>query len=251
MINFKFSTLIFVALLIVIVHTQLSAQLFKHQSVSYGINVSRILGDNRNNASIIPPPNSKEAVIGGSMGVYHPGMELRFTGSLDEEDNFRIPISFGYDFFYGREFITEGPNIVNYFQHDVDILSFNTGLHYVFAEIKNAGAKLYAGAEFKLNYLNSVNFRHEVDYLLLNEMDTVRTYSKGTAFRLGSQFKLGIDGQIRKNFYINTGFNLGWFNILGKDNTRGELFTPTKLNESIESDVFLFQVFILLQYKLN
>ncbi len=226
-------------------------QIFKHSSISYGIVTSRILGDNRANLSILPPPEATEAIIGGSMGVYHPGMELRFTGSIDEEDKFRIPISIGYDFFYGREFISEGPNIVNYFLHDVDILSVNSGLHYVFAEIPEAGAKIYAGLELKMNMLNNVTFRHEVDYVLLNDMDTTRSFSKGSTTRFGAQAKIGIDGQIRKKFYINTGFNFGWMNILGKDDKRGELFTPTRLNEMIESDVFLFQIFILLQYKFN
>ena len=135
--------------------------------------------------------------------------------------------------------------------HDVDILNFNTGLHYIFAEIPDAGAKLYTGLELKLSMLNNVTFRHEVDYLLLNDMDTTRSFSKGSATRMGLQATIGIDGQIRKNFYINTGFNFGWMNIIGKDDERGELFTPTRLNEMIESDVFLFQIFILLQYKFN
>ncbi len=251
MIFIRYRLFLLIGLLISLLSLNVSAQLFKHQSVSYGMTVSRIMGDNRANLSILPPPNAKEAIIGGSMGVYHPGMELRFTGSLDEEDNYRIPISLEYDFFYGREFISEGPNIVNYFLHDVDIFTFNTGFHYVFAEIKEAGAKIYAGAELKFNYLSNVKFEHEIDYLMLDEMDTIRTYSKGTAFRFGTQLKIGIDGQIRKNFYINTGFNLGIMNLLGKNDSRGELFTPTKLNESQESNVFFYQVFILLQLKLN
>ena len=73
---------------------------------------------------------------------------------------------------------------------------------------------------------------------------------KDDAMRIGALLKLGVEGRLRDNFYINAGGAIGFMNIIGKNNNRGELLTPIAMFETQESNILSLQVFILIQYNL-
>ena len=224
----------------------LKAQFNSKYQVAFGIITTQILGDNPATLSMLD-----NQATGGSFPMTQPGMELRFTFPLDDNNNIRIPFSLDYTFFRGKERENYNRKIIDYYSHTVDVLGINTGIHYAFLNIPFARAKVYTGLEARLSYLSNIKFEWLRDYLEPAFPDEIYDIqSKPDAFRLGGALKLGIEGKLNKNWYINAGGSLMITNIVGRDNSRGELFTPFARLEAKESLVYNLQIFILIQYQL-
>ena len=79
-------------------------------------------------------------------------------------------------------------------------------------------------------------------------MTEVKT--KPSTFRLGGALKLGIVGEIFDPWYLNTSIGIGVVNFVGKEDSRGELLTPSRRYENIESPLNLLLFTLLIQYRL-
>jgi hypothetical protein len=229
----------------------LKAQFNSKYEVGLGIITTQILGDNPAKLPIISTSDSTDAVTGGSFPMLQPGIELRFTFPLDDNNNFRIPLSFDYTFFRGKERMNYNRKIVDYFSHTLNVLGINTGFHYAFLSIPVVRAKIYTGLEVRLSYIHNIDVEWYRDYLeAIFPDETYKYKTKPSVVRLGGAYKLGIEGRLNRKVYINTGASLMFTNLIGKDDSRGELFTPITMFEKKESLVYNFQLFILIQYNL-
>lgn len=229
-----------------------NAQFTSNYRISGGILTTQILGDNPAKMPIIDTSPADEAITGGSFPDAQPGMQLHFLFPIDEESKFRVPVSLDYTFFRGKERVNYNRNIIDYYSHTLNVLGFNTGIHYAFLPVPFARANIYAGMEVRMSYVHNIDNEWFRDWLNNTVFDDelYKTDPKSDALRLGGIAKLGVEGRLKDNFYINAGGALGILNIVGKHDTRGELFTPLPRHETRESNVYTFQFYLLIQYNL-
>jgi len=242
----------YVLTLLILVNYSSFSQFTTKYRLAAGLFTTQIIGNNPAKLPMIATSDTDEAVTGGSFPDAQPGIELRLTFPIDDKDNLRIPFNIDYSFFRGKERINYNRNIIDYFSHTLNVLGINTGLHYVFLYVPFARAKVYTGLEVRMSFVHNIDVEWFRDYVN-NDVFKDELYKippKENAFRLGGTFKLGVDGRLKDNLFINTGFGIGITNLIGKNDTRGELFTPITLQETGESNVINFHVFILIQYNL-
>lgn len=227
----------------------MEAQFFQRLKVSSGITTTSILGSNPAKMPMIPMTDEEDAVTGGALRHAQPGIELRFTTPIDNVDLLYVPISFNYVFFTGRERINTSQYIVDIWTHTLNVFSVSTGLQVNFYKMDFANAKMYAGLEASVSHIHEIDTRASRDYLenLLPD-ETWIVPPKDKATRLGGTVRFGVEGQLHKNLHANVGTAFSVANLIGKDDARGELYTPINFLEPKESTVSQFQVFILLQY---
>jgi hypothetical protein len=224
------------------------AQFINKFKIATGLTTTSIMGDNPAKLPMIPMTDEEDAVTGGALKHAQPGIELRFTFPVDMTETMSIPLSLDYTFFTGRERINTSQFIVDIWTHSLNIFSISTGLHYVFYKMDFANAKMYGGLEARLSFIHNIDTRAERDYLenLLPD-ETWIVPPKESATRFGGNLRLGVEGKLHKSLYVNTGAAFSVVNLIGKDDSRGELLTPIKFLEVKESTLSSFHVFILLQ----
>jgi hypothetical protein len=248
-------TAISVALILFIFQVDAISQIGSKINIGAGIVTTNIISNNRATLPIGPTAIEGEAYIGGSFKNSQPGIQLKGTYLMDNNPDLRFTTTIDYMFFSGRERYGYPPNVVIFYKHDVDIASFSTGFEYVWANLDFANAKLYAGLDIQMNWIQvdlirDSYFSEHVKFLDKYEPDWIFEYSKGEAFRFGGNVRVGVEGKLRNNVHVNAGFAVGVMNLLGRDDSRGELLTPMKVFESKENILPVFQVFILVQYNI-
>lgn len=230
----------------------LESSLFDDFFLGFGIKTTAIWSDNAATLPIVRVDTNQADVIGGSFEMVQPGLELRFTGLLN--DKLRLVGAYSVDFFSSRE--RDPANIVidQYYLHSLHIHNFNVGLHYVFYKIGFADAKFYIGLEPYLSYVNTRNYRFTRDYKIQNDLDqTIDLNQKDNALRLGGLYRLGVNGRIKNDWYVNLSAALSNPNLLLRENDRGELLTPSPeeavLTEGDEDILTNFHISVMLEYR--
>lgn len=226
------------------------AQIGTKVNIGIGLISTGIVGNNRAKLPVATTSTAVDAFTGGSFKYSQPGIQIRATFPINNHEDFRFISTFDYIFFVGRErFGYDKAKIL--FSNKLDLISFSLGLEYVWANLDFANAKLYTGLDIKANYIHNLHFDQYIELADDPENPSLEVYDpKVNALRFGGDIKLGVEGRLRKNFYINTGLSLGVVNLIGRDDSRGELMTPLTVFENQESFLSVLQVFILVQYNL-
>ncbi|PKL85462.1 MAG: hypothetical protein CVV22_07835 [Ignavibacteriae bacterium HGW-Ignavibacteriae-1] len=219
--------------------------------VALGLTTTSILGDNPAKLPMVPMTDEEDAMTGGAMRHAQPGIEFRVTMPIDEKQIYYVPFSFEYAFFTGRERINRSQFIVDIWTHSFDLVSLSSGLYVNFYKMDFANAQIYGGLEGRLSFIRKIDTRASRDFLENIQPDEIWIVPpKEKASRIGGTFRLGVEGKLIEILHVNAGFAVSAINLIGKDNERGELFTPIKDLETQESTVTTLQVFILLQLNL-
>ena len=226
----------------------LSAQIFDGETY-LGIGISSITfnGDNPANKQIFPKGNN--TTVGGGFPNAQTALSLRTTLSIDKNRTYRIPISFDYVLLSGVQRLPDKFYNI-YATHSVHIPTISAGFEYAFLSLPLANAKLYAAADIKLSMIQKSELIVNLDYENKDFRDTTRIYGKETATRLGMGLRIGVDGEVFAPWYVNISAGYNAFNLLGRNDSRGELFTPSNLSEKVESIIGAIATTILIQYKL-
>lgn len=223
---------------------------FRDSYFATGIITTKILGDNPNTKSVSSRREDAESITGAGYRTVQSGIEFRFTQVVDEDDRFRIPVALEYTFFRSKDRFNGGINTDISIENNQDAFSFGIGFQYNTFKIRLASARIYSGIDLRGYYILNRAFIRRVDYEHGDRDIYLETDEKGSALRFAPAIKFGIDGKLFKDLYINTSAGFSFLNLLGKDDERGELFTPTSDFESGESNVFSFQFSLLLQYRI-
>lgn len=223
------------------------------KSISFGLKSINIVGDNLNTRPMIPIDTyNGELIQGGSYESFESGIELRYSIPLGTKELFRIPVSVDYTFFRSKELDGSSNLLRIRFSNKVNLFGFNTGLHYYIAKYKFSKAKIYTGIEARALFVHNANYMHEVDYLnpALDNQDFTVEESKDNAFRMGPFVRLGVEGRLYQDIYLNLSVASGIINLIGRDNSRGELFTPNANFQTEESLAYTIELSFLVQYRL-
>lgn len=246
----------FILILIIISSSSLLSQglrqPFKYSrnwSVAAGLRTQMVLGEPNGGKLIVRDTNNPRILNGGFENM-QPGIELQYTYYWND-DKFRIPIAFGYNFYSTAELRYVTPSRQLKLKHKVDFIDFRTGFHYSFVRFPLANARAYAGIEIAGNLIRPRLFDNRIvdildpDFVQINE-----TPLKDNAFRLGSIIRLGAEGELEKNLMINMSAGISFVNVLFRDDERRELMTPITTFETGESFMMNFSLSFLIQYGL-
>lgn len=238
-----------IALLSLIV-LPLKADFIKRYSIAGGISTISIVNDNPATRRIIETDTTKPTLYGGNFGQIAPGFAIKSILELDYEGNLRIPIDLDWTMFSAGERHPVSGLWTIYYWHEVHHLSFGTGIHYAFYELEWAKAKLYGGLDVRLNYIAKAELTYRDHWTNRPDRDTTYVVeSKKNTVRLGALGRLGVEGQLIGNWYVNTSVALGALNLVGRDDNRGELLTPTTIFKEKEQIVPVFNFSFMVQYK--
>ena len=182
---------------------------------------------------------------------------------FNNDKNWIVPFGVDVLFMDGRERLNMSASIngvaiqgVGYIVNTQTIGSFFIGLNRNISSIPHTGAQLYVGFDLRANIVSK-------DHLTQTIVDTANVshlfedgYGKSVALRMGGNLKIGIHGNFVNNFVIHPYFTIGILNLLGRNDSRGELLTPQRIsfaNDALhenESFVSTIGFCFLIQYKL-
>jgi len=223
---------------------------YKGFALAGGISTVKLLGDNPAKLPIIQTDTTKEGIYGGSFQAVAPGLELRGTFYFGKNSELRVPIGVRWtSYSSGERFPISALMTVNYW-HSVQNLAFRTGYQLVLVELDWANANIYGGIDLDLNYIFNGEITYKERYLEFPQRNIeITRKTKDNALRFGSNLRLGVEGDLIKNWQINSSIAAGAVNIIGRDSKRGELLTPFTFFEEKEQILFTFNVSVMVQYK--
>lgn len=216
-----------------------------------GFKTTNILWNNPGKELMGPQVEEGEDFVrGGSFDVAQPGLELRADVKID--DKMRIPFSIDINFFSAKELIPINEFIIGRLMHEMNFIGFSTGLHYDIKKFRLLDTRIYGGLEVRTSILNNIKYKN---FIIFKELPELNEYNnlptKETAVRLGPVAKLGVDAKFNQYMNFNISFAYSIVNLIGRDDSRGELFTVEKQFENGESLVHTFQLSLMLQYNIK
>lgn len=247
--------------LLIMAATSLEAKLIERYKIGFGLSTMKIMGNNPATDNLIeqkivknPTTQEPDTVIsyGGSLNAIQPGLSLRMTLEPTDDGRHRIPVEIDWTHYSSGERIPVSAYLIINYWHSVHNVSFGTGYHYVFYNLKWARARLYGGIDLKASMFFGSELLYRDRWVNMPSLDTSYVInSKENAFRLGGFARLGVEGDLLNNWSVNSSIAFGSPNLLLRDNKRGELLTPLQYLETKEQIVSLFNVSLMVQYKFN
>jgi len=252
--NYK---LILLSAIILIVTSQLSfaqSNVYNYDySIGLGFTTSKILGDNPA-VNTISPINTKSP--GGSFNGAMPGALLMGQYKLDEVGDWRLVGGLNYTAYAARERLPR-EKVTYRLKNNLDIISPLVGINYTLIRFPSAMSSIYIGAEARYNYIFGQSFVVEADFVDTGEITTQVRDTKDAVSRMGGLVKIGLEGELHENYMINVSWGVDALNLLGADDSRGQLLTPyipdentTTLGfEQEEQLTYNFFFSIMIQYR--
>lgn len=233
--------------------------------VAGGLSTSWITNDNPATYRITGTGDGTDttAGFGGGLDGMQMGWGIKGFADLDKQKMFRIP--FGIDLWQmsGAQSLT-GTNTKVLVRHDVDVYSGSVGFEWSFVEFPLAYARAYIGVEARVTHVapNSIYFFTQTINSQGEILSQDTTFNgKEAATRMGAMARIGIEGEIYYPVFLNTSVGWGAMNLIGRDmrpttaenpedRGRGELLTPTPLNEAYESVVMNLNFTFMIQVRI-
>ncbi len=208
------------------------------------------------NMNIFSSRHDTTFVTGSNFVGAQSGLSIRTNFELGERRRIIIPVGLDFTFMRGLQRL-ENPGLTGHGAVSLNMTSIVAGCQYRFVDLPLAAAFLYGGVEARGSFIGGANFRYEVnDYTTGKPIPVFGqdTTLKEATFRLGGAVRLGCQGIISDPLRINVSAAYGVMNLIGRDlrteskDRRGELLTPTRINEANESFATFTQLSIWLQY---
>lgn len=229
----------------------ISSSLFEDVAINVGFNIFRLIGDNPSLQPQFPYKDGKITYTGGGLEYIESGIDISATLFFDTNNIHRLVI--------GSEFIGMNPKEVRsaedyayfYRYHSVNFIDGFLGYHFSFYKAPWQNVRIYSGLEMMFNniILNELKWglKSVKKPEIVSEFDS--TLSKPHTFRIGSRIRVGFEGRIMDNVYINASGTLGIYNLLLRNNSTGELFhipNPFDKGEALQP---FFNFLISFQYR--
>lgn len=235
-------------LCLLFVSTTANSQFLKNSSIAVGLSTTQVLGNNPAGKPMVPSSEADPAISGGGFLGAQPGLDFRITIPIDKNQRWRLPFGVDYQFFSARE---RSPlqNIEIRITHSLNIVTPYLGLSYVLQDLQMIKTKTYLNLEARMSMINQIDYQVSYDYLNSTQFDTTFTPStKGNATRFGGLLRVGVESYLFHPLQINASAGVSILNLLGRDDTRYELLTPTTFMEVKESFIWNLNFSIMFQY---
>ncbi len=207
------------------------------------------------NISFSIDPN--DHVIGGSFDGMESAVRASLTTNIDRKSRFLMPISYEYLFLRAGEVLyynlTPELNYYGNFLHRIDVQKFSIGLDWQFWQTPFKDVNIYLGVDFKGLYIFNQNFSREdvrIEGDNVVSKDKFPYNAKENALRFGTEGKFGFRGHIINKLYINAFVGYEYFNLIGRNDKRGQLLTPFARTETKEDLINAWHYYLSIEYKL-
>jgi len=199
----------------------------------------------------------ENAGYGGGLDGMQIGWGLKAFADLDKQKILRIP--FGVDaFMYSGAQTVQSSRYKLNVRHEVNLYSYHAGFEWSFVEFPLAYARAYLGAEARMTTVapNTITLRSQYPFATPPVDTTISFTGKDAATRLGGMIRLGIEGELYYPVFLNTSVAWGVMNLIGRDTTptweggRGELLTPSPVNEAGESLIYHLNFTFMVQVRI-
>jgi len=219
-------------------------KLFDSYGLNLGLNTFRLLGDL---SSVQSQLASKR--FGGGLRFIEPGIDLSSTIFIDSNKKHRLIVGGEYIWMNSREVSSISSNIYHYSYHKVQFVDFYLGYHYAFWSAPFQEVKIYSGAEIMLNNIILNELDRGTVYKSNPANNDTYLYTKDASTRIGGRVRVGFEGRLYQQLYINASFTLGIYNLLLRDDSTGELFNSPNSFETKESFQPFFNYLLSFQYR--
>lgn len=228
--------------------------------LSAGFTTQSFMGDEISANSLVA--RDSISLPGASFNGQQLGASLKAVVYLDSAKKFSMPIGLDYVRFFGAQRLEVSQFYRIQLFNSLHVITPTLGLDYSMFKLPLANASMYAGVELRGSFFTGgtlmredfLNFYKEVGGFRVFDRDsllkTIEVNTKPNTFRLGGALKLGVEGKIQGPMFLNISLSYGSPNLFGRDNARGELFTPDKTFESQETLVTQLFFHFMLQYRL-
>jgi hypothetical protein len=223
-------------------------------SLGIGFTTTKVLGNNPA-INTISPINAANPP-GGSFNGAMPGIEVKGQYKLDDVGDWRLVGGINYNFYSARERI---PRDISTFRlmNNLNILSPLVGINYTLIRFPSAMSSVYVGVEARYNYIHAISLIRQEEIFSTGEIEEREFGDKQSVGRFGGLLKLGLEGELYENYMINVSWGVDALNLLGADDSRGNLLTPfgpESFNSALgieqeEELTYNFYFSIMIQYR--
>lgn len=219
---------------------------FEDLALEFGLIPTSVFGNNSANA--VFTPSSPSSTIGGGFFGFQNAFLLK---SVWQVGNTNLSIPFGLEYIFYRAYhrLPYASKVTFYFKHFIDVPTLSLGARYSLFKLPFANVKMYSEIDARGSFVGKSNYRLRVDYEALDSTRVYEVSHKNAVFRFGAGLKLGFLGEIVHPWYANMFVSVNFVNILGRNNSRGELLTPVPDYETAENPVYNLQLAVSIFYK--
>ena len=226
-----------------------------YTKVEIGYTSTFLSSDQGATLSIFSARNDSTFVTGSSFIGAQSGLSARMNFEFGEKNRYIIPIGFDMTFMRGLQRL-ENPGISGHGSVSSNMTTIVAGLQYRFYDLPLAEAFLYGGLETRGSFVSGSRFIYEVTKTDGSPIPQFNqdTVLKSNVFRFGGALRAGVQGIISEPLRINISWAYGINNLFGRDlrasgkERRGQLLTPTRINETEEGFSKFLQFSLWLQY---
>ena len=224
-----------------------SVRLFDSYGINLGFNTFQLLGNLSSVQSQIVSDNSTHS--GGGLRFIESGFDIGATFFVDSNLQHRVILGSESIWMNSKEVRSVSSLVYAYSQHKVQFTNFYLGYHFVFWNAPFQDVKIYSGAEMMLNNITLNELERGITYLQNSSSNSAITYKKDATTRIGGRVRAGFEGRLYEQLFINASFTLGFYNLLLRNNSTGELFNSVNSDETKESLQPFFNYLISFQYR--
>jgi hypothetical protein len=182
-------------------------------------------------------------ILGGSLQETQSGIDLKFLFPLKNED-LHIPVGFDYIWCKARELDNMEASEYNgkvISQYKSNIFSLYTGIQYDLIEFPEYRIRMHADLLAYATYFHNNDFSKVVKDGATVKKE-IPLESKDDTFRAGLGVNLGAEARIYRGLFFNWDLGVSCYNLIGRDDERGQLMTPQKQFENKEDLLFGYQL---------
>ena len=220
---------IFFVLVAIFVPATLSADLFYDYGINLGFQTLRLIGDNSSTKTMYKHN-------GGGLIHAEPGVDFGATFFIDTNYKHRLIIGGEYDYMLVKEVEMESYEQYDFMHHKVQLFNVFLGYHYSFYQARWQSVRFYSGAEILYNNMLANELLSGKQMQQSASPMSENRFSKDLATRIGARLKIGFEGRLYKNFFINSNFTIGYYNLLLRDDATGELFNKPASSPELSFD---------------
>lgn len=220
----------------------------KNISVEFGMLPSLVVWNDKITS---PLGSSSQNYRGGGFFSFNNAFSFKTVFKPFANYHFSFPIGFEYIFYRAYHRVPISPFVTAYLTHSIDLPSINIGSRYSFFKLPFANVWTYGELNLSGNFVGSSKYSVKIDYQLLDSSSAKAVIGKTSVFRFGGSLRFGFLGEIDGPWNVNIYSGLNLLNLLGRQDSRGELLTPSNIFEPKENPVYNFQLGLSIIYNLK
>lgn len=189
--------------------------------------------------------------LNGGFGTQNSAPRLMLSVPLEESLDIRMPVSLAYFPLYSfwAQRTSSDSRLVR--EHSASIFEIRAGVTMKLFEW-NTIADFYFGTNVSASFVGESEFNQYSERLSTREkFPSADGGKEGAGMRLGGGVELGFEGHLVDEWFINCSASGNIINLMGRDDERGQLFSPLYFDDETGENSLVTVMFnFMVMYKL-